>query len=68
MNNTVDIINRGFECLVNGLGEIEAEEFISVISREKFDYTKWQRGLFERMSLEELNNAAAGYERDNPLK
>ena len=67
MNNTVEIINRGIECLIKGLGEIETEEFISVLSREKFDYTKWQKGLFDDMSLDELNTAAAEYSKHDPL-
>jgi len=37
--NTVDIMNRGMECLTEALGVVEAEQFISIIIREKFDYT-----------------------------
>ena len=41
--NTSEVMNRGMECLVEKLGLIETEYFISVIIREQFDYTKWQR-------------------------
>ena len=33
---------------------IEAEKFISIINREKFDYTKWRQNLFEDMTIEEI--------------
>lgn len=38
---TVDLMFRGMQCLVNALGVVEAEYFISAIRREPFDYTKW---------------------------
>ena len=47
------------------LSFLEAEQFISIIIREKFDYTKWQRQLFADMSVEELNRKAAEYDRKN---
>ena len=48
-SNTVDIMNRGMECLTESLGVIDAEQFISIIIRERFDYTKWQRMFFDKM-------------------
>ena len=36
---------KGFNALVHTLGEVEAERFISLILREPFDYTKWQKHL-----------------------
>ena len=35
--NTVEIMNRGMQCLTDGLGVVDAEQFISIIIREKFD-------------------------------
>ena len=45
--STVEIMNRGMKCLTDQMGIVEAEQFISTIIREKFDYTKWQREYFE---------------------
>jgi hypothetical protein len=57
--------NEGMRVLINKLGNVEAERFISLILREPFDYTEWQRGLFDHMSVEELSSAAMeGYKRD----
>ena len=42
----------------NHLGQVEAERFISLIIRDPFDYTEWQRDLFSNMTVKELSNAA----------
>jgi len=44
--------------LINHLGKVEAERFISLVIREPFDYTEWQRDLFNDMSVKELSNMA----------
>jgi hypothetical protein len=44
--------------LINNLGPVEAERFISLIIREPFDYTEWQSELFNEMSVKELSNLA----------
>jgi hypothetical protein len=50
--------NAGMQVLINSLGRVEAERFISLIIREPFDYTEWQRDLFNNMSVKELSNLA----------
>ena len=50
--------NKGMSVLINHLGQVEAERFISLIIREPFDYTEWQRELFNSMSVKELSNTA----------
>lgn len=50
--------NTGMKVLVENLGKVEAERFIALIMKELFDYTKWQRDLFEDMSVKELSRAA----------
>ena len=42
MANAVNILDQGFACLVDNLGVIDAEYFISLIKRDYFDYTVWQ--------------------------
>lgn len=44
--------------LLNELGKVDAERFISLIIREPFDYTKWQNDLFEGESVRSLSNKA----------
>lgn len=64
--NTVDILNRGMECLTRNLGVVDAEQFISIIIREKFDYTKWQRSYFDTMSPGEFHENALEYAKTHP--
>ncbi|HRD50065.1 MAG: hypothetical protein JNK95_07890 [Candidatus Competibacter sp.] len=49
---------QGLEALINALGEVQAERFISLILREPFDYTVWQRKLWPEKSVEEISNLA----------
>lgn len=49
---------KGIEALITTLGELNAERFITLILREPFDYTKWQRNLWNDKSIEELSQAA----------
>ncbi len=57
LSDTV-IKQKGFEALKDKLGIVEMERFIMLINREKFDYTKWRKDLFEDMDIEELARKA----------
>ena len=48
----------GFEILTQHLGLVEAERFISLIQREKFDYTRWRQDLFSGLSGQEISQQA----------
>ena len=50
--------NEGMKVLITHLGRVEAERFISLIIREPFDYTEWQKDLFNNLSVKELSNRA----------
>jgi hypothetical protein len=49
---------KGFNTLVDTLGEVEAVRFISIILREPLDYTQWQKNLWENRSVEDISKAA----------
>ena len=49
---------RGFKALTESLGSVDAERFVALILREPFDYTKWQRNLWEGQSVEEVSGKA----------
>lgn len=53
-----EIKRRGVEALVGALGEVYAEKFMSLLAREPFDYTLWQRELWSDVGLEELSQKA----------
>lgn len=65
--STVEIMNRGMKCLTDQMGIVEAEQFISTIIREKFDYTKWQREYFDAMTPEEISSEASYFEVTQPF-
>lgn len=45
---------KGFDALTKSLGLVDAERFISLILREPFDYTEWQRDLYKDVPLDEF--------------
>ena len=69
MNNTstTEIMDLGLKCLVENLGTIETEHFISVLLREKTDYTKWRKRYFANVTSDEFHDAAVAYGKNNPL-
>jgi hypothetical protein len=58
MMTDTEIRVKGVAALSSTLGAVEAERFIALILREPFDYTRWQRNLFEGLSVAELSSAA----------
>lgn len=55
---------KGVRVLVQSLGEVEAERFISLLLREPFDYTTWQRSLLADRSVEEISGSAMAFRRE----
>lgn len=49
---------QGLRALVEALGTVEAERFISLLMREPFDYTNWQKQLWVNNSIEDISKAA----------
>lgn len=66
--NTAEIMAKGMECLRQNLGIIETEYFISVIIKEQFDYTKWQREYFDRIPADQLHEEAVAYAEAHPYQ
>ena len=61
MKTDANIKHEGFVALKERLGAVDMERFIALINREKTDYTKWRKNLFEDMSIEELASKAASF-------
>jgi len=60
MNTITDteIKIKGMDALIAALGEVHAEKFVTLVTREPFDYTVWQRKLWPDKSVEELSAMA----------
>jgi hypothetical protein len=48
------------------LGIVEAERFITLILREPFDYTQWQRQLWADRSVDALSKTAMAMRNASP--
>ena len=60
--NDASLKSAGMNVLVENLGIVEAERFITLIIKEPFDYTKWRsENLYDGISIEELNRQAINY-------
>ena len=66
MNTDTEVRIRGLRALVEALGTVDAERFITLILREPFDYTQWQRQLWPDRSVDELSKAAMAMRSASP--
>ena len=58
MITDTEVKMKGIKALTESLGNVDAEGFITLIQREPFDYTKWQRTLWEGQSVTEISRNA----------
>lgn len=66
--NASDIKSKGMKCLVEQMGVVEAEMFISIMLREQFDYTKWQQEHYDAMEQGAFLKEAAEYAQVHPYE
>lgn len=52
------IRHEGMNVLLEKLGKVDAERFITLIIKEPFDYTKWSQNMFGDLSVRELSKLA----------
>jgi hypothetical protein len=58
MTETV-LLKTGMKILIEQLGNIEAEKFVSILLREPFDYTEWRKNnICVGMTVEEISKEA----------
>ena len=67
MNSNLELMDIGMKYLIERLGLIDAERFISMIIREQSDYTKWRQHYFGEMTSEEFHKAAMDYGKTHAL-
>ena len=49
---------KGVRALIAALGDVQAERFVSLLTRAPFDYTKWQASLWPDVGVEQLSREA----------
>jgi hypothetical protein len=58
MTETV-LMKTGMKVLIEQLGNIETERFVSILLREPFDYTEWRKNnVCVGMTVEEISKEA----------
>jgi hypothetical protein len=58
MTETV-LMKTGMRVLIEQLGNINAERFVSILLREPFDYTEWRKdNICVGMTIEEISREA----------
>ena len=65
--STAEILDTGINYLIEKMGIVETERFISALIKEKSDYTKWRQQYFDGVSSDEFHEAAVAYGKANPL-
>ena len=65
--SNMELLNDGVDILRKNFGDIKTEAFISLIIREKFDYTQWRRRFFGDKSVKEINADAIAYVSEHPF-
>ena len=66
MNQTTDneLSVKCMNVLMNSVGPVDAERFISIVTNTAFDYTDWQKNLFEGETLDTLFEKVKSYQPD----
>ena len=66
MSTDTEVRIHGRRALVEALDPVAAERFITLILREPFDYTQWQRHLWAEKSVEDISQAAMAMRSASP--
>ena len=64
MKNDTLIKSEGMDALFDKLGMVDAERFITLISKESFDYTNWKKDMYKDLTVEEIGKRAYEYCRE----
>jgi len=65
MKSDMELRLAGMMILLEKLGEVDAERFIALLTRESFDYTKWRQGQWKDLDVATLSRQAMA-ERKGP--
>jgi hypothetical protein len=63
MRSEVALRVEAMAILIKKLGEIDAERFITIVKSDNFDYTEWQRNLWNGKSIDEIHHMATKFEK-----
>jgi len=58
-----EVKQKGLGALLDVLGEVDAGRFITLLNRDPFDYTLWQKNLFDGMDIKQLSAKAMEFKK-----
>ncbi len=61
MKSETVILHEGMNALREKLGLVDSEKFISLILKDTFDYTEWQKDLWKDKTLKEIHTEAESF-------
>jgi len=61
MKTDTEIRSDGIRALMQVLGTVEAERFIALINRERFNYTEWRKSQWQNETVESLATRARAH-------
>ena len=64
--STAKLMHRGMTCLIENMGALEAQRFISAVLREQFDYIQWRHDFFDNMTPEEFESGLLEWSKTRP--
>ena len=64
--STAKLMHRGMTCLLENMGALEAQHFISAVLREQFDYIEWRHDFFDNMTPEEFESKLLEWGKNHP--
>ena len=58
MKNETALRVEAMDILVKKLGLVDAERFIDIIKKDKFDYTQWRKNLWKDKTIDQIYGEA----------
>ncbi len=62
-----ELAMRGMNLLKEKFGPVDAERFVYILVKDRFDYTEWQKGLFPGETVKSLGEKMMEFKAD-PVK
>ena len=63
MKSEISLRHEAMEILTKKLGLVDAERFIALIKKDRFDYTEWRRDLYKNMTIDEIYQEAKEFQK-----
>ena len=56
------VVEKGMRILVDALGVVDTERFLSIMNRDKKNYDEWRKEYFDKMTTEQYKSELRAFE------